>query len=216
MQPSHSVEHPCTSLIHRDLYWLTKCIFAVIKWITKFFFINRSHIYLDVLNISALPYLQIPPLETCKHKSHQVEMQSGRAKQFWFVTQYPDFVEAVKFWQAASADFCPLGLGQGCFLPGMHPPTLLICTTGDSLSISLPFTQIISAKLTKQVWMRTSSFNTTKIKQSAGLTPTGFMCLLCEVVVNATSLDLDLHISSAASYSLIPLLSLLIGEKENK
>lgn len=122
-------------------------------------------------------------------------MQSGRDKQFWFVTQYPDFVEAVKSWQAASADFYPQGLGQGCFLPDMHPPTPFICTIEDSLSISLSFTQIILAKLTKQVWVRTSSSSTAKIKQGAGHTPTlyhrlnvsllwGLSCLLMPGLLN--------------------------------
>lgn len=36
------------------------------------------------------------------------------------------------------------------------------------------------------------------------------------MLVNATSLELVLHVSSAASYSLFLLLSLLIGGKENK
>lgn len=122
-------------------------------------------------------------------------MQSGRDKQFWFVTQYPDFVEAVKSWQAASADFCPQGLGQECLLPDTHPPTPFICTIGDFLSTSLPFIQIILAKLTKQVWVRTYYFNTAKIKQRAGHTPTeyhrlnvsllwGLSCLLMPHLLN--------------------------------
>lgn len=152
-------------------------------------------------------------------------MQSGRDKQFWFVTQYPDFMEAVKSWQTASADFCPQGLGQGCFLPDMHPPTPFSCTIGDSLSTSLSLTQIILAKLTEEVWVKTCSFNTAKIKQSAGHTPTlyhrlnvsllwSLSCLL--MPRKCTSLGLVLHISSAASHSLFPLLFLLIGGKKKK
>jgi len=42
------------------------------------FFKKKKPGYLDVLKISALPYLRIPPLETCKYKTHQVEMHAVR------------------------------------------------------------------------------------------------------------------------------------------